>query len=261
MKLSIIITTRNEERNIRDLLDSLVIQEKPFEVLVVDSHSSDNTQEIVKRYAVLFPFIKLLIKGGTRGQSRNFGVKVADSDYVAFIDGDCIANPFWLRELRRALNHSPIAAGKTINIGYHAFEDLDRVELHYRGVDLTFPSCNLAYRKDVFEEAGGFDTSFVTAEDIDLNFRAVSKGHKIRYNENAIVYHRARGSFIGFFKQAFWNGYGRKQLTSKHGSLWGNYRSSGMLKRSITPLYLARLVVAFLGYSACKFFGGLKTRH
>ena len=106
-----------------------------------------------------------------------------------------------------------VAAGRTIQIGYWAFEALDRVELDVQGVDVTHPSCNLAYRKEVFERAGGFDGWFVTAEDIDLNLRAVRGGAELAYREEAVVYHRARDTFTGFFRQAYWNGYGRKQLT------------------------------------------------
>jgi len=46
--ISIVITVKNEAENIADLLDSLVVQEKPFEILVIDANSDDGTQEIVK---------------------------------------------------------------------------------------------------------------------------------------------------------------------------------------------------------------------
>ncbi|MEM4161125.1 MAG: glycosyltransferase, partial [Thermoplasmata archaeon] len=255
MMISVIITVRNEEKHIPDLLDSLVVQEKPFEIIIVDSSSEDRTCEIVREYMKKYESIRLLEHGGTRGESRNFGVNHAKGDYVAFIDGDCIANPFWLSELRKGLREAQVVAGKTIQIGYHAFEKLERVELLYKGMDVTFPSANLAYEKKLFEKIGGFDPWFITAEDIDLNLRAVDAGAKILYNEKAIVYHRARESFYKFFKQAFWNGYGRKQLTLKHGRLWQHYKPSEMLKASINFWYLARLSFAFLGYIACKFFG------
>ncbi|PIV69153.1 MAG: glycosyl transferase family 2, partial [Euryarchaeota archaeon CG01_land_8_20_14_3_00_38_12] len=48
MLVSVVITTKNEEKNIGDLLESLVIQEKPFEVVIVDSESRDGTQNIIK---------------------------------------------------------------------------------------------------------------------------------------------------------------------------------------------------------------------
>jgi len=253
MFISAIVTVRNESKNIRDLLDSLVVQEQPFEIVVVDSFSDDDTRTIVARYAKKHPFIRLFKKGGTRGEGRNFGVEQAKGEFVAFIDGDCIAAPDWVHEMREALKDADIAAGTTINIGFHPFADLGRVELFYKGVDLTYPSCNLAYRTKLFKEIGGFDTVFITAEDIDLNYRAVESGARLVYREGAFVKHKAREDFFGFSKQAFWNGYGRKQLTLKHGSLWGNYKPQVLLGHAATFWYMLRLVLALLGYVVAKF--------
>ncbi len=255
MLISVIITVKNEARDMPDLLDSLVIQEQPIEVIVIDAHSDDGTQEIVEDYSDIYEFIHLYVKGGTRGNARNFGVEKANGDLVAFVDGDTIVNPFWAEEMRKKAKEHDVVAGKTIQIGYHGFEELERVELFHEGYDITYPSCNLLYDKRLFQKIGGFDTWFQTAEDIDLNLRAVEAGADIGHAEKAIVYHRTRGSFFGFFKQAFWNGFGRKQLTMKHGNLWQNYSPGKMLDHQITPWYFARLIPAFLGYLGCKMFG------
>ncbi len=257
--VSIIITVRNEERNLANLLDSLIAQEQPIEIIIDDSASEDSTVKIANSYAKLHDYIKVYNHGGTRGESRNFAVKEATGDAVAFIDGDCIAHHLWIKELKKGLETGDIVAGKTINIGNKAFEDLDRVELYYQGFDLTYPSCNLLYRKEVFNDINGFDPWFRTAEDIDLNFRAVRNGAKITFAENAVVYHRTRSNLLGFFKQAFWNGFGRKQLTLKHGRLWSNYRPMEMIKAHITFWYLARLGIALLGYFTCKFSHSRRT--
>lgn len=254
MLISIIITVKNEARDMPDLLDSLVVQEQPIEIIVVDAHSEDGTQEIVEDYSDIYEFIHLYVMGGTRGKARNFGVDKANGELVAFIDGDEIVNPFWAEEMRKSAKKYDVVAGKTIQIGYHGFEELERVELFHKGYDITYPSCNLLYDKRLFEEIGGFDPWFQTAEDIDLNLRAVEAGAEIGHNEKAIVYHRTRGSFYGFFKQAFWNGFGRKQLTKKHGKLWSNYSPGKMLDHHMNFWYFVRLFPAFLGYLSCKIF-------
>ncbi len=252
MLISVVVTTYNEQRHIRDLLDSLVVQEPPIEVIIVDAKSQDKTPVIVKQYSEKYPFIKLYSIPGTRGYCRNQGVRLAKGEVVAFTDGDCIANPFWIKRIREGIKEHDIVAGRTIQMGYHAFEDLGRVELYHKGFDVTFPSCNLAYTKKAFLDTGGFDDWFITAEDIDLNYRAVNKGYTIHYDEDAIIYHRARDTFIGFFEQAFWNGYGRKQLTLKHGPLWKNYNIIQMLTIQGTIWKIIRLGVAVLGYGYCK---------
>lgn len=252
VKVSVVVTVRNEQRHIADLLDSLVLQEGPLEVVVVDAASSDRTRDVVRRYGEKYDFVRLYEHPSKRGEGRNHGVRKASGEAVAFIDGDCIANPFWLAELRKGLRRHDVVAGRTIQIGYWAFESLDRVELDVQGVDVTWPSCNLAYRRDAFERAGGFDPWFVTAEDIDLNLRAVRSGATMAHREEAVVYHRARDTFTGFFKQAFWNGYGRKQLTLKHGSLWSQYSFSRMFRSQLHFWGVLRLAAAALGYVWCK---------
>lgn len=247
--IAAIVTVYNEAKNIRDLLDSLKAQQDPFEVVVVDAGSTDGTWEKLEAYADDWDALDIHRKRGKRGACRNYAVEQTDAEVVAFIDGDCIANPFWAQQLRDAYDGTLIVAGRTIDIGYWAFENLQRVELERRGVDVTYPSCNLAYDREIFEEVGGFDDRFVTAEDIDLNYRAVETGYTIGYAEDAIVYHRARDSFRGFFKQAFWNGYGRKQLTLKHGNLWQRYSFKRMLDTQFHFWGMARLGVAATGYA------------
>lgn len=254
MKVSVVLNLLNEEHHIRDLLDSLVTQVGPLEIVVVDAGSWDQTVPIVRKQMEAHPEIKLFIHPGSRGESTNFGISQATGDAVATIGGDCIANPFWLKELRETLGEFDIAAGKTINIGYHAFEELERVGLYHRGMDISHPSGDMAWRRKVLQDVGDFDPWFVTAEDIDINFRAVSMGYSLGYNPEAIVYHRMKESFRGFFKQAFWNGWGRKQLTMKHGPLWASYKPQGLFENTKSIWAVARLLFAGLGYLMCKFY-------
>ncbi|MBI2078975.1 MAG: glycosyltransferase [Euryarchaeota archaeon] len=250
--ISVVVTTLNEAKHLRDLLESLAMQEPPFEVLIVDAGSADGTVEIAKRFGAEFPNFHVLHRPGSRGESRNHAVERAQGEYVAFIDGDCIANAFWLRTLRKHLGPRRVLAGRSMQIGYWAFERLERVELIRRGYDITHPSSNLVYPRPEFLRLQGFDPRFVTAEDIDLNFRAVEDGLEIQYLHDAVVYHRARDSIRGFLKQAFWNGYGRKQLTLKHGRLWSEYSFRRMLTRQFGLWGFLRLASAVLGYFRCK---------
>lgn len=250
--VSVIVSVLDEAKHLPDLLDSLAAQEPPFEVLIVDAGSRDGSQEIVRRYAAQDPRFHLIEVPGRRGTSRNAGVERATGEYVAFIDGDCIANPFWLQRLREPAGPRNIVAGRTVTFGYWAFERLQRVELEHRGYDVSYPSANLLYPRRAFLDVGGFDERFITAEDIDLNYRAVEAGLSIRYARPAVVYHRARDSVTGFLRQAYWNGYGRKQLTLKHGALWSQYSLRRMVGTQLHLWGLLRMSSAILGYLTCK---------
>jgi glycosyltransferase involved in cell wall biosynthesis len=255
--ISVVVTVKNEERHLRRLLDSLLVQEGPFEVVVVDALSRDKTPAIAEEFSRRFPDrVRFVQQFGSRGIGRNHGVQLARGEFVAFIDGDCLADSNWLKSLRQGLGEADVAAGRTVIIGPTQYAGLERVELYQRGSDVTFPSCNLAYRKRLFERLGGFDGRFITAEDIDLNLRAVRAGASIHYVPEAIVFHSARANLVRFLYQALWNGYGRKQLTEKHGSLWGSYRPQRFLERQRGPIAYLRVFSAFVGYFFRKFTAG-----
>jgi len=255
MLVSIVTTTKNAEYYIADLLDSLVSQEPEIEIIVVDAESKDKTQEIVKSYQKKCNFIKLYSLKCKRSFGLNYGAKNAKGEIIAFIGADCIANPFWIKEIKNTLSKSNnyIVYGKSINLGYKPFAELSRVELYHKDVDVSIPGHNTAYKKQVLEKIGYLDENFVTAEDIDLNYRAINAGFKLICNENAIVYHRVRDTVWNFIVQAFWNGYGRKQLTEKHGKLWSKYKVTDMLKRNVSFWYFVRLFFGICGYISCKF--------
>jgi glycosyltransferase involved in cell wall biosynthesis len=255
--VSIVITVRNEGPNLPALFDSLLRQEPPFEIVLVDDRSRDGTQAIAEGYSRDHPgIIRFFERSGSRGIGRNEGVRQARSANLAFIDGDCIADSDWLTRIRQGLADSPVAAGRTVVVGPPAYASLERVELYQGGSDVTYPACNLAYRRALFLQLGGFDPRFITAEDIDLNLRAVQSGVRIRYVPEAVVFHRKRTTLLRFLLQAFWNGYGRKQLTEKQGMLWGNYRYRRLIQGQRSVLAWARLVAAMAGYLARVVTGG-----
>jgi len=247
--VSIVVTVKNEERHLAHLLESLVGQEPPFEIVLIDALSHDGTYDIAEAFARTHPgLMRLSRKFGSRGIGRNEGVRLARGDLIAFIDGDCIADSRWLAELKTGFREAEVAAGSTRAVGHLPYGPLERIELFREGSDVTFPSCNLGYRRALFERLGGFDPRFITAEDIDLNLRAVQAGARIRSVPSAVVYHQMRPTMTRFLVQAFWNGYGRKQLTEKHGSLWGNYRIRRLLATQRTVTAWARLMAALGGY-------------
>jgi glycosyltransferase involved in cell wall biosynthesis len=247
--VSVVVTVKNEERGLARLFESLLVQEPPFEILLIDALSHDRTWAIAQEFQVKHPGIfGIERKFGSRGMGRNEGVRLARGELIAFIDGDCVADSRWLHEIRAGFENADVVAGTTVAVGSTRYGELERVELFQKGNDVTYPSCNLGYRRALFESLAGFDPHFITAEDIDLNLRAVEKGARLQAVPAAIVYHQMRTTLPRFLVQAFWNGYGRKQLTEKHGSLWGNYRVRRLMQSQRTVIAWARLTAAFAGY-------------
>lgn len=253
-EVSVVITVRNEAANLPRLLESLVGQQTLKDVVVVDAMSDDGTAQAARAFGSRLP-LKFIEQACGRGEGRNIGTAASTGQLVAFTDGDCVADAAWTDRLAAAWDRKPrrIVAGKTVLTGHRAFTKLHRVELPHRGQDTTWPSCNLAYPRSLLDELGGFDPTFVTAEDIDLNFRAVAAGAHIVHEPQAIVYARARPTAGEFLKQAYWNGYGRKQLTRKHGRLWRDYSFRQMITRHGTfPWGILRMGVGLVGYLDAK---------
>lgn len=90
--ISVVVTTKNEERHIRNCLGSIRAQTYPsekIELIVVDNYSEDKTREIATQFTDL-----VFDKGPERNAQRNFGlIDVATGRYLMWIDADMILSP------------------------------------------------------------------------------------------------------------------------------------------------------------------------
>ena len=251
IKISVVLTTKNEEENIGELLESLMNQEEPYEVLVVDSDSTDKTQEIIKEYSKKNKNIKLIIHPGTRSESMNYGIKQTTGDAVAFIGGDDIADKNWIKEIRNGIKNADIVVGDLLATEEEKVKSIENVKLLHKGVNVSYPGTNTTYKKDVLDKLGGFDPWFSSAEDLEINLRAVDLGYKIIENKKAKVYYRPKGTALSFLKQSFWYGYGRKLVGLKHGRVWEKHSISDIVTTQASLFGLVRLLLGFLGYIYC----------
>ncbi len=251
MKISVLLTTKNEENNIGKLLDSLKNQEEPYEVLVVDSNSTDKTQEIVNKYSKKNKNIKLIVHPGTRAESMNYGIKQATGDAVSFIGGDDVADKEWIKEVRAGLKNADIIVGELLATGEEQVKNIENVKLFHNGVNISYPGTNTTYKKEILDKLNGFDPWFSSAEDLEINFRAVDAGYKIVEHKKAKVYYRPKGTPLTFIRQSFWYGYGRKLIGLKHGRVWEKHSISDVVETQTSFFGLVRLFIGFLGYIYC----------
>ncbi len=90
--LSIIIPTKNEEQYLPLLLESIKKQASWVEIIVADNNSTDKTVEIAKQYNAK------IVKGGSPESGRNNGARIASTEYLLFLDADCILPPGFLKD-------------------------------------------------------------------------------------------------------------------------------------------------------------------
>ncbi|MDR2756747.1 MAG: glycosyltransferase family 2 protein [Planctomycetaceae bacterium] len=236
--LSVIIPVRNESQYIVEVLDRLLEQDyctDRFEILVVDGCSTDNTQEIVRKYTEQYSNIRLFANPKRLSSAaRNIGIEQAHGDIVLIIDGHClIENRKMLKNIDTALEQSQadclgrpqplemtgastlqwaIAFARRSPLGHHPDSFI------YSGQAQYSPAISVAvaYRKEVFEKVGKFDETFDACEDVEMNHR-IDKAKLRCYFDPAIAVHYVpRKTLIGLMFQMNRYGRGRIKLFRKH---------------------------------------------
>jgi glycosyltransferase involved in cell wall biosynthesis len=163
--VSVVITTKNEEKNIENCLRSIKNQVyKNIELIVVDNFSEDKTAEIAKRYTA-----KVYFKGNERSAQRNYGAKVASGEYILYLDADMILSPSLVDECVEKCEHNNEVAlyvpERIVGEGFWIkVRDFERS--FYTG---TVVDAVRFIRIDVFKKVGGFDESLIGPEDWDFD--------------------------------------------------------------------------------------------
>ena len=200
-KVSVVVPAYNAEKTIQKCLDSLLRIDYPFyEIVVVDDGSTDGTWDILRKYSAANSNVKCIRqKNKGPAAARNRGVRKSIGEVIFFTDSDCIVPRDWVTRLLRYFGDESIGAAggslkpATVNSIFEQFDQKRRENLYgniKRFID-ALPTCNLAVRRNVFEEVGGFDESFkcASAEDYDLCYRMRDRGYKIFYDPEVSVLH------------------------------------------------------------------------
>jgi glycosyltransferase involved in cell wall biosynthesis len=200
--VSVIIPAYQRTDLLRKSVSSALAQDfepDKFEIVVVDSSPDDNNAKLVAELqresrCSLRYFQK---KPEGPGPSRNVGAKEARGAYFAFLDSDCQASPEWLRNGLEAFGDGVgLVQGRTIpdpRVPHGVFQ---------RSLEVFRESCfyetaNILYRREAFEQAGGFfadkkgssEKWLIGGEDVDLAWRVKRAGWKSYFAERALVTH------------------------------------------------------------------------
>lgn len=186
-QVSIIITTKNEEKNLGSLLDSIKKQNyKNYETIVVDNSSNDRTKEIAVSYDCI-----VYNKGPERSAQRNFGVLKSFGKYVLILDADMILEEGILEEMYNFAIKNPGYKCLTMKeepLGESIWSKAKKLELEFYTQPQDFDLAPRWFEKKVFEEFGGFDESQTGTEDWDLPDRIYLK-YPNKYLTTKKVFH------------------------------------------------------------------------
>jgi glycosyltransferase involved in cell wall biosynthesis len=216
---SVIVPAYNAEKTLAFCLEALGNQshsKENFEVVVIDDGSTDRTAQIARRFRIIYEYQR------NRGPAaaRNKGAALAQGNVILFTDADCVPERNWVEEMIRPFKDPTVAAVKgayrtkqkelAARFAQAEFEDRYTL-LEKKDVIDMIDTYSAAFKRDVFEKAGGFDESFPVAnnEDTDLSYRLATSGHKLVFNPKAIVYHSHPNSIFHYLRVKYWRGYYR----------------------------------------------------
>lgn len=180
--LSVVIVSRNEENRIETCIESvfdLCRDGPPFEVIVVDSNSTDRSIERATEY----PITVLQIPSddlSTPSAGRHVGTHRARGEYLLFVDGDMELLDSWLEPALELLRNRPDVAGVTGFLNANRANSVHEVDA-LRGVAV--------YEKRVLDVVGGFDPHLRSSEDTDLGYRLAAAGYSLLRLPTVVALH------------------------------------------------------------------------
>ncbi len=210
--VSVIITTKNEEKNIKDCLRSIRDQTfRNIELIVVDNFSEDKTAEIAKKYDA-----KVYFKGPERSSQRNYGAQVASGEYLLYLDADMILSPNAIEECAKKCEVDRVDAlyvpERIVGEGFWIkVRDFERS--FYTG---TVVDAVRFVRRDLFLRVDGFDESLVGPEDWDLD-RRVRKIGRTGIVDTPLYHNEGRFNMKRYLKKKNYYSNGIKNYVRKWG--------------------------------------------
>ena len=226
MKISLIITTYNSAKLLDNCLRSVSHQvEMPFEVIIADDGSSDNTKQVVEAWrtkiSVPIKHVWQEDKGFRASRGRNLAFANTEGDYLIIIDGDIILNKYFVKDHHELAQQGCFVCGSRVVMSaeltaYMQDNELTEVPLSRLSINkwpntmrnkclrhLLAPfygrrlykgrSCNMAFWKTDMAKINGFNEDFVGwgLEDTDFIARMQQAGVKKRFLKfGGIQYHQ-----------------------------------------------------------------------
>ncbi|KKR34154.1 MAG: Glycosyltransferase, probably involved in cell wall biogenesis [Candidatus Gottesmanbacteria bacterium GW2011_GWA2_41_12] len=199
MLISVVIPAYNEEKYIKETLLSLKNQSAhgfDFEIIVVDSSSTDKTAEIATEMGAGIISVPKI----NPGFARQKGVEKAKGEIIACIDADSSADSKWLINIVNHFKNENIVGltGKVLSRDksviftlFYLFFTPVFYKLNFLLGKTIFQGQNFAVKKDAFLKIGGFTNGIISAEDADLGNRLSSCGRVI-YAQDVLVRTSAR---------------------------------------------------------------------
>jgi len=191
MKISVIIPTHNRAHILERALRSVQAQGlEPFEIIVVDDGSTDETPDLVGR---LFPDIHYIWQENQGvSNARNRGIEASKGDWLAFLDSDDEWLPTKLAAQKLALEAKPaVKICHSEEIWIRNGRRVNAMKKHAKTGGYIFNQClplcvispsSVIIHRTIFDQVGLFDETLPACEDYDLWLRICAR-HPVQFIE------------------------------------------------------------------------------
>lgn len=201
--ISVVIPAYNAEQFLDETLESVLSQTyENWECIIVNDGSTDNTESIAKKWCEKDARFRYFYKENSgASDTRNFGIKEARGEYIAFLDADDLYMPNFLEVCIENLVEKDVdlVAPKMLefwDVQNEVIEDEDKKDYLYsgkEGIALFLHSNRLTMallcKKSVMDEVGGF-TWHKKAEDLHCWLKMLFVGYKIYRVKKYMAYRR-----------------------------------------------------------------------
>lgn len=212
MRVSLILTVKNEAASIARLLDSILAQTRaPDEIIIADGGSTDDTSQLLHDYSARLPLKILSVPGSNISQGRNAAIRASNGELICSTDAGVRLDPTWMAELVRPFDsQSPpdIVSGFFLPDPHSIFESALAATTLPTLADIRpekfLPSSrSIAFRKSAWEQVKGYPEWLDFCEDLILDLALRAKNFRFLFAPNARVYFRPRQNLRAFFKQYY----------------------------------------------------------
>lgn len=203
-RISVVVPTFNQARFLGEALRSVCDQTVPdWEVLVINNHSEDETEDVVRSIEDRRIALTNFHNRGVIAASRNVGISKARGEWVAFLDSDDSWLPNYLERCMALADEADVIG---VTIAMERDGEVQKIlragpahratfrYLLYNGPCLT-PSGTIV-RRELLEKVGGFseDPAFATGEDHDLWLKLAAQGARFQFVDDPLVRYRLHDS-------------------------------------------------------------------
>jgi glycosyltransferase involved in cell wall biosynthesis len=212
--VSVIVPTLNNERTIYNCLDSIRSQSfDTIEPIIVDSHSTDQTVEIAKRFSK-----NVIIKESGTSSARNIGIRSSKGKFILSVDSDMVLGPDIVKECIAKIKDYDALIIPEESIGAGFWSRCKAFERSFYADEPLVESPRF-FRRSALEQIGFYDDNLLFGEDRDITNKLLEKNMRIGRIDSLITHDEGRITLLKLWRKNKKYGFSFLKYKSKYPAL------------------------------------------